>query len=281
MFGRRRVKLGRKSRAAEVVDLVRVYLQLEAHSGRGFKQPAALFDGEDPLFAEDVAEARNTLGLDLREHFFDEYFVDELIRIRFIFRRHGVRAHEGWRDGERGLFRYALYYAEHFELGLRIQPVAALYLYRRCALGKSRQHRAFAAPEKLLFVRFLHRVHGRENAAAAREYLQVGEPCEAHTELVFAALRETDVRVWVDEAGYHAGSAEILFERDVAAAYPFRHFVLRADALDDAVGNEHRSVLKFAYLSLFGARKSSAIIDGGEEAHVSVKLFHLIRPFRS
>ena len=214
-----------------------MYLRVEAHLLRGLEQPAALVDGEDALLTEYVAELGYALFLDLRQHLLDEHFVDEFVGAALVFLRHGVRAHEGRHYVERRFASDAAYNFEHFQLEAELEAVAALYLDRRRSLGKSGERQFFRRLKKLLLRRRLYGVDRREYAAAAREYLKVGESREAHSELVFAALRETHVRVRVDEAWDDACPAEVLFYRDLTGADVFEDFLLFAYLLDYAAAD--------------------------------------------
>ena len=179
-----RRELCREPRAAEVVDFVSVYLRVEAHLLRGLEQPAALVYGEYALLAEDVAELRYALFLDLRQHLLDEHFVDELVGAALVFLRNGVRAHEGRHYVERRFASYTAYNFEHFQLEAELEAVAALYLDGGRSLRESGERKLFRRLEKLLLRRGLYGVDRGEYAAAARKYLKVGKSREAHPELV-------------------------------------------------------------------------------------------------
>ena len=174
---------------------VRVDLCVEAHILCRDQQPAALVDGKDSLFAENVAELGDSLSLYLRQHFADEYVVDKAVGIVLPFLRYGVRAHEGGNDVKRRLKADAAYHLEHLEFEVEVQSVAALDLDRRSSLGERRKGQLFRRFKELFPGRRLHGVDGGEDAAAALEYLKVGESGKAHAEFILAAFREAEVCV--------------------------------------------------------------------------------------
>ena len=229
MVDRARAELDGERDRPHLGELVAVDAQLEPRRTTGDQIPARLLDVERPPLDEHVGgdgDARR-----LWQHLLD-HPVDVRVGIRMLG-RNGVRAEPG---------RHAAGRANGFELGelgVVVEPVAALPLERRRAV---REHRVAVANDGLARARPARRAggaHRREDPAPRGEQLLVRRPRRTERELVRTVAHERRMRVAVDETGDGAEPAsvdllDVAGERREVAHGPHR--------LDRAVADEDKRV---------------------------------------
>ena len=114
-----------------------------------------------------------------------------------------VGAHEGGRQADGLLLRQLADGAQHLQLGLDVQAVAALHLGRGRAVREHRRQARARGRHQLVLGGGARGGHRLDDAAASGGDLRVGGARQPALQLVAAIAREHQVRVGIDEAGHH------------------------------------------------------------------------------
>ena len=182
--------------------------QLHPGAPRRLQDRAALLRREDAGLAEHVAPLGEPLARDGGDHLVDDE-VDVVAAAIAVLDRHLVRAHEGRRDLDRMRRGELPHDAQHLQLALDVERVAALRLARGRAAS---QHLVEPAPGRdgeLLVRRRARRADAADDAAAAGRDLRVGRARKAAPQLVAAIAGEDNVRVRVDQSRHDRAGARV------------------------------------------------------------------------
>ena len=260
-------------RAARMRELLGVDLGLQPVLERGAQDGLGLLLGEVPPVAEDVGEARQAFLGHGGQHLLADA-ADVAVRVVRQLGSDRVGAEEGRNQLERGVRGDAADGAQAFELGVQVQPVAALGLEgRRAALDEPR--RPDAQPrDQLVLGRLAHGVHAREDAAALGRDLLIALALRAQLEVLEPRRGEDGVGVAVHEAGEDHAAPHVQdprLERLRVAADQ----VVRAGRDDLAVLDEHRAHAAQAGLGHLCAAPRAGGADEGEElSRVDQEVLH-------
>jgi hypothetical protein len=195
---------------------------------------------KDRPFAEHVAELRQALFDDARQHLFRDR-ADVLLAPAPVLVRHLVRAEEGRDVVERPFRVQAAHDAQHLQLVRGREAVAGLRLDGRRARAQEPALAPERRGEQLLFAGGARPPHGRADAAARRGDLLVAHARGALLELVGAVAREDGVRVRVHEARRQDAPARV---EDLAVRARQRlDLFAAAGPLDQPAADEQRAAL--------------------------------------
>ena len=240
MFGGYRTHLGGQLRPAERNDLVGVDFGLQSEL-LGFPQQASgLVDGKNAFFAKHVAKFRRTVGSNP-----GQYFVQQVLHILvgppFIFRRHGVRPHEGRRHFHDMLPVELRHDRQLLAFRCRVQSVAALTFHRRHA---ERQHGTQPLPADVR--QFLRRSlaggpYRIDDPAAPLHDLHVGIAAQPPGKFFFPVTGEQKMRVRIDKPRQYAAAGGI-DHFGVRCIQASQHFRRGSHPADNAVLDPQRAI---------------------------------------
>ena len=211
-----------------------------------------LLGGEEALVAEDVHEVGELLGRHHRNHLVDDE-IHVAVGIVLVEQRYRMGSEEVGLDGERGVLFQLADDAQHLELVLGGEAVAALDLARARAEGGHLLQPLPCLVVELFFGCLVQPFRGVEDAAAALEDFLVAQTLDLVDVLDLAAARIDDVRVGIAEGGEHELARGVNF----------------LDGLFDFLQDVGVEVLHLAELLDFVALgEEVGVVDDGEVLHL-------------
>ena len=200
MVGREGAVAGRQRRAARVGPLLGVQLHRESQPGRGGEEPVHLGRREGDRLAVGVDGVGQPSRGRRRQDLADDQ-IEPGVRAPLELGRHGVGAEEGGPDRDRQQLAEPPGHAQLAELGVAVEPVAALHLHGGDAVGEQRRQPGPALAQQRRLVGGAGGGHGGADAAAGPGQLLVAGPVQPPLELLGAVAGVDQVGVAVDQAG--------------------------------------------------------------------------------
>ena len=187
---------------------VNVHFGPKAEPGTFRKYSVHVFRTEEPVIAEYVNKVCQTLTGDLRNHFVD----DEghiLVFSSGVCPTDGMRSKECGSNHCRYSLFYAFYHAEHLELILDAETIAALYLYCSAAMRYHFIYPCEALLVKVVFTCIMQQVGRVEDSSATGGYLFVAQAVNLVYEFFFPRACIYDVAVGIAERWHDYASGGI------------------------------------------------------------------------